>query len=195
MNTPLQIPRVRFASVLALTIGLVHFPCAAQNPAAPKASAAVGAYRDLAWEEMVPKDWDPLKSFKGMDLSKLKDNDPEAATLLKRMRATWDNAPTNRALAGAAVRIPGFVVPLEEGTAGLKEFLLVPYFGACIHTPPPPANQIIYVKLKAPATGLRAMDPVWVNGTLSLARTDNEMGASGYQMDAVAVAPYVEKRP
>ncbi len=192
----MPLTHLRAATALALILGFtVHPPVAAQKTASPKASAAPATYRDLAWEEMVPKDWDPLKSFKGINLSNLKDNDPEAEKLLKRMRAAWDNAPTNPTLAGAAVRVPGFVVPLEESTAGLKEFLLVPYFGACIHTPPPPANQIIYVKLKTPATGLRAMDAVWVNGTLNLARTDNEMGASGYQMDAVAVTPYVEKRP
>ena len=44
---------------------------------------------------------------------------------------------------GKQVKLPGFVVPLEYSDKGrVKEFLLVPYFGACIHYPPPPPNQI-----------------------------------------------------
>jgi uncharacterized protein len=62
-------------------------------------------------------------------------SDPRANALLKRIREVWDNAPTNIAMEGAAVRIPGDLVPLEDIKAGMKEFLLVPYFGACIHSP------------------------------------------------------------
>ncbi len=187
LPAPLRLP------ILWLIAWLAAFWLFAPGAARAQPAPAPGTYRELAWEELVPKDWDPLKQFRGMKLDNFKDNDPEAARLLKRMRATWDNAPTNRALAGAAVKMPGFLVPLEEAPAGLKEFLLVPYFGACIHSPPPPANQIVHVLLQTPVPGLHAMDTVWVSGTLALVRTDNEMGASGYQMNAVKVEPYVEK--
>lgn len=179
-------PRLHLAAALGLL-------CLGLGAGTAQSQSAAPAYRELAWEELVPKDWDPLKQFKGLNLNNFKDNDPEAARLLKRMRTIWDNAPANPALAGAAVKLPGFLVPLEEVPAGLKEFLLVPYFGACIHTPPPPANQIIHVRLRMPAPGLHAMDTVWVSGTLALVRTDNDMGVSGYQMDAVRVEPYSEK--
>jgi hypothetical protein len=75
----------------------------------------------------------------------------------------------------------------------MKEFLLVPYFGACIHTPPPPANQIIDVKLRQPSKDVRMMDAIWVSGRLSRLRSSTAMGASGYAMEGVAVEPYVEK--
>lgn len=156
-----------------------------------RSAMASASYRDLPWEELVPKDWDPLKQFQGLNLNNLKDSDPEAAKLLKQLRTAWDNAPTNPALAGARIRIPGFVVPLEETSAGVKEFLLVPYFGACIHSPPPPANQIIHVLPNKPASDVRTMSTVWVSGTLTLKRSDNDMGMSGYQLDAVKVEPYV----
>jgi hypothetical protein len=68
----------------------------------------------------------------------------------------------------------------------------VPYFGACIHTPPPPANQIVHVLPKA-GMKLKSMDVVWVDGTLKAQRGDSYMGVSGYRMDAEAVTPYVEK--
>jgi hypothetical protein len=62
---------------------------------------------------------------------------PEA---MQAMRDIWDKAPTNPAVEGMKARLPGYVVPLDTQPAGIKEFLLVPYFGACIHSPPPPAN-------------------------------------------------------
>ena len=75
----------------------------------------------------------------------------------------------------------------------MTEFLLVPYFGACIHSPPPPSNQIIHVLPKAPAKGLRSMDAVWISGTLRTVRADTSMGVSSYRMDAVLVVPYSQK--
>jgi len=155
---------------------------------------AVGAFREIKWDDLVPKDWDPLKQFKSMNFSLMNDSDPRANEMLKRMRETWDNAPTNNDMDGASVRIPGYLVPLEDTKSGLKEFLLVPYFGACIHTPPPPANQIIYVKADKPPKGFHSMDTVWVSGTLKTLRSDSYMGASGYRMDAVVVEPYVEPK-
>jgi hypothetical protein len=106
------------------------------------------------------------------------------------MREAWDNAPTNPALVGQAVRLPGFVVPLEDTKDGLKEFLLVPYFGACIHSPPPPANQIVHVLPRTPVKGFRSMDTVWVSGPLATVRTDSYMGASGYRIEATEVVRY-----
>jgi hypothetical protein len=155
---------------------------------------AVGTFREIKWDDLVPKDWDPLKQFKSMNFSLMNDSDPRANEMLKRMRETWDNAPTNNDMDGASVRIPGYLVPLEDTKSGLKEFLLVPYFGACIHTPPPPANQIIYVKADKPPKGFHSMDTVWVSGTLKTLRSDSYMGASGYRMDAVVVEPYVEPK-
>lgn len=153
-----------------------------------------GTFREIKWDDLVPPDWDPLKQFKNMNFSVMNDSDPRAAEMLKRMRETWDNAPTNNEMDGAAVRIPGYLVPLEDTKTGMKEFLLVPYFGACIHTPPPPANQIIYVQPQKPPKGFRSMDTVWVSGTLKTLRSDSYMGSSGYRMDAVRVEPYVEKK-
>jgi hypothetical protein len=155
-------------------------------------TARAGGFREIRWEELVPKDWDPMKELKGLDLANLSDADPRATELLKKMRQVWDNAPANPALHGQAVRIPGYVVPLEETPQGLKEFLLVPYFGACIHSPPPPANQIIHVLPQTPSK-VRSMDPVWISGTLVRERTDSYMGAAGYRMQAVRVEPYVER--
>ena len=163
-------------------------PLAASGAAKP---VAAGSYREITWEDLVPKDWDPAKEFKQANIGLMKDGDPRATEMLKRMREAWNNAPTNNELDGVAIRLPGYLVPLDESGNGIKEFLLVPYFGACIHTPPPPANQIILVQPQKPAKGYRSMDTVWISGTLKALRSDSYMGASGYRMDSAIVEPYV----
>ena len=150
--------------------------------------------RTIGWELLVPPGWDPMKDLKEPGLSILSDADPRAQQMMSRLRELWDKAPVNNAIVGQNVRLPGFVVPLEETRDGVKEFLLVPYFGACIHSPPPPANQIIHVLPRTPAKGFRSMDTVWVSGVLQAIRTDSYMGVSGYRMQADAVAPYSEKK-
>ncbi len=185
-------------ATLAALLALATTPALAQTPAPADttkaaAPAAKGGFREINWDELLPKDWDPYKDLKDLKLAGLSDADPRAAAMLKRMREIWDNAPVNNQMDGQSVRIPGYIVPLEDTKAGIKEFLLVPYFGACIHTPPPPSNQIVHVLPRNGAKGFRSMDTVWVNGTLKTLRSDTAMGASSYRLDAVSVEPYVEK--
>ena len=147
---------------------------------------------ETSWDDLVPADWDPLKAFEDVQhLADLPDTDPQVQKLYERMREVWDNAPTVPALEGRTVRLPGYVVPLESGKRGLREFLLVPYFGACIHTPPPPANQIVHVRLARPLPGVGTMDAVWVTGRLGRERSASELGASGYQLSATTVTKFV----
>ena len=180
--------------IRSIALGLLVAASSAAFAQAGGAASAVAGYRELPWDELVPAGWDPAKEFREMDLGVMSDADPRAMDMLRRMREVWDKAPTNPALNGAAVRIPGYVVPLEETKAGMKEFLLVPYFGACIHTPPPPANQIVHVVMPRARKGMQSMDTVWVSGKLKTAASDTAMGVSGYRMEAVTVEPYVEKR-
>ena len=138
----------------------------------------------------MPKGWDPtqlLKDKGGGNLAALQDGDPKAAALLPQLREVWDNAPTEPELNNSRIKLPGHLVPLEEVAAGHTEFLLVPYFGACIHTPPPPANQIVLVVPAKPAGGFRSMDTVWVSGVLRTTRSNSPMGASGYRLESAQV--------
>jgi hypothetical protein len=189
----MTLPRWTFPLVLAAVAA-----CAAATtyvllrPSGTAHETAV-VYRNADWEELVPKDWDPIKKFRDANFGAMKDSDPRAMEMLRQMRETWDNAPTNHALDNQPIRIPGYVVPIDETKSGMREFLLVPYFGACIHTPPPPANQIIDVKLRQPSKDVRMMDPIWVSGRLTTLRSSTNMGASGYSMEGVSVEPYVEK--
>jgi len=165
-----------------------------QNADAAKPYQASGkvvdGYREIAWESLIPKNWDAMAPFKGLKLDELDDNDPRATVALWKAKKYWKEAPIDKSLDGAAVRLPGFVVSLEREGAALKEFLLVPYFGACIHVPPPPANQIIYVKSSQAVKDIRTMDAVWISGTLKVEHADTGMGAAGYRMTAVKVEPY-----
>ena len=151
-----------------------------------------GGFTEIRWEDLVPKGWDPMKALKdkGLNPANLMDGDPKAMDMMRQLRESWDNAPTEAALDGRQVKLPGYVVPLDETKAGLKEFLLVPYFGACIHTPPPPSNQIVMVSSAKPAAGIHSMDTVWVSGTLRSTRSDSPMGASGYRLEGALIEPY-----
>jgi hypothetical protein len=160
--------------------------------AQPKPPVRPGGYAELRWDDLVPKNWDPMKGLRDRGITNpasLDDADPKVMELMRALREAWDNAPTEAALEGRRIRLPGYVVPLEEDKAGLTEFLLVPYFGACIHSPPPPANQIVLVMPAKPAA-FKAMDTVWVNGVLRTKRSDSPMGASGYRLEAALVERY-----
>jgi uncharacterized protein len=168
------------------------------KPAKPAKSSAPPTLTHLKWSDLVPPGWDPSqemgKHIQDPNIGLLQDDDPRVQEMLKQMREVWDKAPVNPAMDGVQGRIPGYVVPLEVGKQGLSEMLLVPYYGACIHTPPPPANQIIHVFLSKPAKGVASMDTVWVSGTLKAFRGDSYMGVSGYRIEGATVAPY-EKTP
>jgi len=163
------------------------------------ASLAVGAvaaedkakaFREITWLTLVPKDWNPSERLSQRNGETLDDSDPRAQQYLRELREVLDTAPTVSALDGATIKMPGYVVPLEQTKEGLKEFLLVPYFGACIHTPPPPANQIVHVRSAKPVAGFEAMAAVWVSGTMRTLRRDSGMGVSGYALELAAMVPY-----
>ena len=162
--------------------------------AAP-ASPAAGEYREISWDDLIPADWNPEGFLGSLNLDELQDEDPRAMEAMQRLREEWDRAPLVERLAGAQVRIPGFLVPLESDGEQIREFLLVPYFGACVHVPPPPANQLIHVIPDKPVPGAWNMLPVWVNGVMAVGRMDSEMGVAGYQLRALRVEEYVEDLP
>lgn len=158
----------------------------------PRPSAS-GPYTELRWDDLVPKGWDAMQGLKDKGVAKLallNDGDPKVVALMRELRERWDQAPAELQLDNTRVKLPGYLVPLEEGPAGHTEFLLVPYFGACIHTPPPPANQIVLVVPAQPAAGYRSMDTVWVSGTLRATRSDSPMGAAGYRLESALVERY-----
>lgn len=94
-------------------------------------------------------------------------------------------------LDGIQAKLPGFIVPLElAGEGKVKEFLLVPYFGACIHYPPPPPNQIVYVTLDEPAEIESLWAPIWATGELKTQFRGSDLGSAGYTMAAHKIEEY-----
>mgnify|MGYP005748856363 FL=1 len=200
--------RARTAAALALVLALAGgvLPAHAQSRAgssgyqvgdrlAAPAPAGQGAFREISWDDLIPTDWNPEGFLADLKLDDLQDADPRAMEAMQRLREEWDRAPVVERLAGARVRIPGFVVPLETDGEQIREFLLVPYFGACVHVPPPPANQLIHVIPDKPVPAGWNMLPVWVNGVMAVGRVDSEMGVAGYQLRGVAVEEYREPLP
>ncbi len=183
--------RLRFAiHLLGLILSLgTAIPAAAQEPGRPD------TYPEVLWDSLVPLSWHPEKIFEGINIDEIPDGDPRLDGVIEKLAEEWSKAPANPAMDGKYVKIPGFVAPLDWSAFNeLKEFLLVPYFGACIHSPPPPANQIIYVKVDRPLKEVQAMAPVWVYGRLIVETTDSDdMGVSSYSMDAERVLMYEDE--
>ena len=94
-------------------------------------------------------------------------------------------------LDGEFVKIPGYVVPFDFNTKNRQsEFLFVPYMGACIHTPPPPPNQIIFIRAD-PAVRIKDIwTPYWIEGILQTEKNENDLGNTAYAMEMQSVEPY-----
>lgn len=147
---------------VAIVIGM--FPgLSAQAPSRGDSPQLVGKPQDVDWE-----------TLGGLDY------------------VNGEMTPRLQGLKGRPVRIPGFMVPLDDDAYSVTEFLLVPYVGACVHTPPPPPNQIVYVKMRE---GLKLRmtwwDPIWIHGNLEIHNVDSPFGEVGYQIVGVKAEPYV----
>jgi hypothetical protein len=95
------------------------------------------------------------------------------------------------ASSGVTVRIPGFMLPLEDSADSVTEFLLIPYFMACIHVPPPPPNQMVHVKMSgAKRHKVVWYEPIWVEGQLTVTGMDSPYGAAAYSMAARLIERY-----
>jgi hypothetical protein len=94
---------------------------------------------------------------------------------------------------GRNIRIPGFIVPLEfDDQQTITAFFLVPFFGACMHLPPPPPNQIIYAEFEAGIKLDTLYDPFWVEGTLATSLIENDMATAAYSINVMLIEPYDE---
>jgi uncharacterized protein len=156
-------------------------------------AAGKGELLELGWGDLIPAGWLSDEWLDSLDLENMEDEDPRAREALDKILAEWENAPVVEELAGQLIRIPGFVVPLEGDGKTISEFLLVPYFGACVHVPPPPPNQLIHILPQQPISGDWDMVPVWVVGVLSVTRVDSSLGSAGYQLHAREVEEYQEE--
>lgn len=135
-------------------------------------------------------------------MARLKDENIDVEGLIDRREEITEKRraqgqATNTELNGKNIRLPGYLLPLEFADKKVTEFLLVPWIGACIHTPPPPPNQIVHVKLKNGFDiGDEVFTAVWVNGLMKTEKNSPELsfvdGAQNIDVSYVMQAEKVE---
>ncbi|MCV9921211.1 DUF3299 domain-containing protein [Pseudomonas sp. BT-42-2] len=147
--------------------------------------------RELDWPALIPEGAPviPPQLTPLHDLSQI--GDALAAEASPAARQQAPAAPVVKALDKQQVKLPGYIVPLEVSEEGrTTEFLLVPYYGACIHVPPPPSNQIVHIFSEM---GVRVEDlyqPYWIEGRLQVKASSSELADAGYQMEAEKIYAY-----
>jgi uncharacterized protein len=172
---------------MALAVAVVFAPLTAAK--------AVDAPIDLKWAQLMPPAQQvpaKPKTFFAGSTPAPDDGGPAPPPLpeggfmaIKRKQPGSDQPPrVVTEFNGKRVKIGGYVVPLDFEATTIKEFLLVPFVGACIHVPPPPANQIVYVKSDKGVEIGGQFDPVWVTGTLKTETAFTGLADAGYTINA-----------
>ncbi len=169
-----------FALLMALSLAALTTPAHARGEAARE-------YRDLIWADLLPP------------------GEAERIARLEQIQAVefgfnhfgTDQMPQLRtfnvvqALDGERVRIAGFVLPFDFSASGqVSRFLLVPFVGACIHVPPPPPNQLIYVTAPDGVSVQGMWDPVFAEGVLRTRRQDSDLADTAYTLELTGLRPY-----
>lgn len=142
------------------------------------------AYSDIEWGDLVPEGFSSdevwakyLDDFDGLEFGS-----PEEQALYDKVLSEIDPEVIDPSLDGQKIRMNGFVAPITYDEDIVTEFLLVPYFGACIHVPAPPSNQTVFVQVDKENgfTTDEAWGAVWIEGTLTVEQGTNDLGASSY---------------
>ena len=98
--------------------------------------------------------------------------------------------PELKKLDGNLIELPGFMVPLEDDSSKVTEFLLVPSPQACIHVPPPPPNQMVHVKMASGRTTEMAFGPIWLLGKMQITDYNGPYGVSSFFVTGISTRPY-----
>jgi len=159
------------------------------------ADSSQTAFTVLQWDDLIPDDFvqpeNPFATMSQEEIDKLMDGSEESKAKIERLQAEFNYAPVVDDLDGKRVKIPAYVTPLEYNeNSTLKEFLLVPYMGACIHSPPPPANQIVHAKSPEAIKFNDMYDPVWAIGVIRTETIKSDLAESGYRLEVEEVLPY-----
>ena len=147
----------------------------------PKLALAARA-REITWDDLLPP---------GLPYSEIIGEGE-----MDEVNDTWNpiydaNATKlNEALNGVYIKMPGYIIPFDFSSKGVTSFMLVPYVGACIHTPPPPANQLVMVDTRQPWPSDQLWDPVWVTGVMRTQLQSTELGQTGYAIVADEMEVY-----
>lgn len=156
--------------------------------------AWAGEPRILEWPQLIPPGAPVIEPQLAPlhNLSQLSNlGDALAAEAAPAAHQQVPDAPVVKELDGQQVKLPGYIVPLEVGEDGrTTEFLLVPYYGACIHVPPPPSNQIVHVVSEIGIKVEELYQPYWIEGPMRVQSSSSELAEAGYQMEAEKIYAY-----
>ncbi len=169
-----------------------------------KSVEAESAFETVEWADLIPPEVLEILLNPPSYITEIEDGSAEdqITSQIKNTLAEEEEDAYRRALAstdvnpamdGQKIRIPGFVVPLEfDEEQTISQFFLVPYFGACLHMPPPPPNQIILVDASEGVQMSALYEPFWLEGEVSTVVTENDMAKSAYAMQLHKLSPYSE---
>lgn len=165
----MQISRRQFSALGLAALAMPH-------------PAIANPFREITWDDLIPP---------GVPYSEII-ADGEKDYLSDTWKPVFDENATklNTSLDGKSVKLPGYIIPLDMNANGVTSFVLVPYVGACIHVPPPPPNQLVFVATETPWPNDNLWDAVWVSGRLSARLQSTEIAEIGYQIDADRIDIY-----
>jgi hypothetical protein len=137
--------------------------------------------KEILWQDLIPIGWE-------QESVKINHNEFDFNNSLEQSSVFF--APIVKSLDGQLVSIPGYALPIVYDLSEVKEFLLVPYMGACIHVPAPPSNQVVHVKLQVPIALASFIGPLQVRGKMSIIESTNDFASSGYLLSSATALPY-----
>ena len=190
-----------------LWAGLLHLATAGHSVWAQNGALSAvekSAFKTVEWADLIPPEVLEILLNPPSYIAEIEDGSAEdqITSQMKNTLAEEEEDAYRRALAstdvnpsmdGQKIRIPGFVVPLEfDEEQTISQFFLVPYFGACLHMPPPPPNQIILVDAPEGVQMSALYEPFWLEGEVSTVVTENDMAKSAYAMQLHKLSPYRE---
>ena len=193
-----------FFTVIALAQAKTSEGVTDQSVEATKAEGTSQKYKTVEWIDLLPKD--DLEALLNPPeyITNIEENSTEDV-ISNQLRGDTSNARADRyqqalnssrivsKMDGSAIRIPGFIVPLEfDDMQTITQFFLVPWFGACIHLPPPPPNQIILTNYPKGLKLESLYEPFWISGVLKTSLVENELASAAYVLEMNAYEPYTE---
>lgn len=164
------------------------------HPGAAPVNISLPGFQSIEWEDLIPPGFTSQEVLARYEerLAVVEPGSPELDALYEEMTAEFDTATVNPELDKKNVQLAGFIAPLTYDGDDITEFLLVPYFGACIHVPAPPANQTVMVTLAEgdSLTLEESWGAVWVAGELTTTTTDTELAMAGYSFSSPQFGVY-----
>lgn len=159
---------------------------------AKAADLAARGIREIGWEELMPEgEEERLAQLYQQQMAMLYSGAPIMEGSSADMMVQIGTFNTVADLNGTKVRIPGYTVPFDfSANAEIREFLLVPYYGACLHAPPPPPNQTIFAMKDDPIKLRDLAQAVWIEGTIFTQTQESELADAAYTIKVEQVEIY-----